>query len=990
MHCSNPDHGVVTSGPHDDPTRATNIGVAAHITAASPGGPRYDPAMSEGGRSSAENGIWLCQNCAKLVDSDTTCYTVEVLQLWKHRAEEKAGLEIKTSRSSYTVTEQDKGALRSLATLRDRVKQFWIRGVLENSVQREALLALSWKPVNNAVDHPWAGTVELPGEQPNLLPRAKRTSEVFKESGRALLILGEPGSGKTLTLLALGRDLINDAELDPAQPVPVVFNLSSWSLKRPPMLTWIVEELNAKYFCPRRLAEFWLEQNWILLLLDGLDEMTASAQADCIAAVHDYLSKHGSAGIAVCCRTKGYAALPLRLKLNAAIVLQPLDNAQIEQYFQHAGEGLSALRQAMVGDATIQELARTPLWLSIMSLAYQETTSEQIAEGGIEGTEQRREHILKIYTEKMLARRTMASTPFTKEQTLKWLGWLARYMLKKAETIFLVEALQPDCLEKPSHQEFYIGISRGLSGALFAACLVVVVTTNAMLSSRMVLASAAYMGAIAGTCTYGIEIFLLSRARDASNKTARQPRVEPRVWLYPIAFFLATLLAALLPSFFEYNLRVLLLPKSLLLLLLYSVNALLIAIIMGLPLVFMFCQRAKCHSLASDIQTAERLTWSWQHGGKRLLWGAAWGLLVELIGGACFVLILVLTPFDVFEPGLVPLDLKGFPHQMPTILKTIIAVMCLLLGGLVGASLSFLFGGLGSSISTKKTNINQGIHLSLRTATLAGLLVASGVGALSWFWLRFSTPPFPAVRDLVARLERAVFIGGAAGSIAGLWYGGIDIIQHYTLRFLLWKARCAPRKFGMFFDHACRTQFLQRVGGGCMFIHRALLTYFAKLGEENVTAEKNATVCLVWKCPQCEETTDFQVVEYVPDLIPRSPRPSDPPGVLYLQCAGCGHEIPVERSEIPIIDRAHEITTQFKQGRLMVDGYREESGRLQASFIQALVNRSWRCPKCGEENPEGFDSCWNCAAKEAPDQPKMTEDTKPSPHAPLGGNPWEN
>jgi predicted RNA-binding Zn-ribbon protein involved in translation (DUF1610 family) len=233
-------------------------------------------------------------------------------------------------------------------------------------------------------------------------------------------------------------------------------------------------------------------------------------------------------------------------------------------------------------------------------------------------------------------------------------------------------------------------------------------------------------------------------------------------------------------------------------------------------------------------------------------------------------------------------------------------------------------------------------------------------------------------------------MGGAVGSIAALWCGGMDIIQHYTLRFLLWKARCAPGKLGMFLDHGCRTQFLQRVGGGCMFIHRALLMYFARLGEENVIAEKNAAVCLVWKCPQCGETADFQTIGYISDLVPLSSRPSDPTGVLHLRCAGCRYTITVEPSEIPMIDRAHEITAQFKQGRLMADAYRDQISRLQASFMQALATASWKCPKCGEENPAGFDSCWNCAAKEAFDQPKVTEDTNPSPHAPLGGNPWES
>jgi len=88
--CSNPDCGARTSGPQADPSKAVNVGVAAHITAASPGGPRFDSMLNSEERSSATNGIWLCQNCAKLVDDDATRYPVATLQSWKRKAELEA------------------------------------------------------------------------------------------------------------------------------------------------------------------------------------------------------------------------------------------------------------------------------------------------------------------------------------------------------------------------------------------------------------------------------------------------------------------------------------------------------------------------------------------------------------------------------------------------------------------------------------------------------------------------------------------------------------------------------------------------------------------------------------------------------------------------------------------------------------------------------------------------------------------------------------
>ena len=92
--CSNPNCRKLTSGPQEDPTKAVNIGVAAHITAASQGGPRYDARLSSEERKSIDNGIWLCQNCAKLVDNDEQRYTADLLLKWKKLSEQAALLEV--------------------------------------------------------------------------------------------------------------------------------------------------------------------------------------------------------------------------------------------------------------------------------------------------------------------------------------------------------------------------------------------------------------------------------------------------------------------------------------------------------------------------------------------------------------------------------------------------------------------------------------------------------------------------------------------------------------------------------------------------------------------------------------------------------------------------------------------------------------------------------------------------------------------------------
>lgn len=94
MKCSNPNCRRPTSGPQENPKKVLNIGVAAHLSAASKGGPRYDHIMSPDERRSGANGIWLCQTCAKLIDNDPLRYDLDLLRRWRHLSEEAARLDI--------------------------------------------------------------------------------------------------------------------------------------------------------------------------------------------------------------------------------------------------------------------------------------------------------------------------------------------------------------------------------------------------------------------------------------------------------------------------------------------------------------------------------------------------------------------------------------------------------------------------------------------------------------------------------------------------------------------------------------------------------------------------------------------------------------------------------------------------------------------------------------------------------------------------------
>jgi hypothetical protein len=97
--CSNPDCRCQTTAPSDaDATGFIYIGAAAHITAAAAGGPRYDAGLTSEQRSDISNGIFLCRNCADMIDKNNGLdFPVETLKKWKTMHEDWVGSNLNKS-----------------------------------------------------------------------------------------------------------------------------------------------------------------------------------------------------------------------------------------------------------------------------------------------------------------------------------------------------------------------------------------------------------------------------------------------------------------------------------------------------------------------------------------------------------------------------------------------------------------------------------------------------------------------------------------------------------------------------------------------------------------------------------------------------------------------------------------------------------------------------------------------------------------------------
>lgn len=358
-------------------------------------------------------------------------------------------------------------------TLRN-VESAWIDGYLKNAVHKsvEIELGLTYQP--EAVSRTWGMILKRADQEDEPIPVTKSIYKIFKKKGRSLLILGEPASGKTITMLQLAERLIRKAQKDKTHPIPLVLNLSSWAAARQPLVEWLVEEIFLQYQVARGLTRSWLEHGHLLLLLDGLDEVAKGYRDDCVQAINEFKA-HYAIEVVVCSRTQDYKRLSQQLNLPNAILIQPLTVGEMNRYLTELGSSTSGIRSALADDKELQELAESPLLLSLMPIAYGGLERAAIATSASLETNRRR--LLDVYIGRMFERRPLpVDIGYTQDQALRWLANLARGMSYHNQSDFYIEQLQSTWLIKESSRQHYrvfahllVGLVFGLFGSLFGS-----------------------------------------------------------------------------------------------------------------------------------------------------------------------------------------------------------------------------------------------------------------------------------------------------------------------------------------------------------------------------------------------------------------------------------------------------------------------------------------------------------------------------------------
>ena len=297
----------------------------------------------------------------------------------------------------------------------------------------------------------------------SLVEPSNRTNKILNRDdikGR-LLLLGEPGAGKTTELLLLAEQLIREAEKSTEKPIPVVLELSTWQ-QDIPLTKWIGSQLYKRYRIAQNVTEQWIQQNQLIPLLDGLDELGLKNQGLCIDAIDKWLSSRPATSAVVCCRREEYEHTQQTKQLRGAIYLQPATTNQIRSYLKDLN------RESLWSNIQVQpallELAKTPLFLMMLVVAYEERPIRNQRE------------LFEAYIEKQIPGNngskssSEATESYTRQTTVRYLAWLAKQLEDRNETEFLIEEIQPSWLPSDMQRVLYqlsVGLLVGLSLGLY-------------------------------------------------------------------------------------------------------------------------------------------------------------------------------------------------------------------------------------------------------------------------------------------------------------------------------------------------------------------------------------------------------------------------------------------------------------------------------------------------------------------------------------------
>ena len=304
-------------------------------------------------------------------------------------------------------------------------------------------------------------------------PWSAITSE-WNANPTSMLILGEPGYGKTVAALTLLRHVNGEG----SERIAELFPLAEWyaySQRHPGghLRDWMSSALAIAYQLPPAVASAIADADDFVPILDGLDEVPEDHRTACKQAI----DAHAESALpyrpfVVTCRASEYMELaPTWFAPERQLFLTGLDRDQVGAILAATTATRPAWKpireRIAAGDPQLSKLFRSPLRLGIALQAYEGSDPAELAQWPADELQPR---IWDLFIQERDAGFEGADAATSR----KWLGFLASGMTREARQRLWLHELQvlaPPHIRSP--YVFKAGVAAGVCGVSLAADAIV-------------------------------------------------------------------------------------------------------------------------------------------------------------------------------------------------------------------------------------------------------------------------------------------------------------------------------------------------------------------------------------------------------------------------------------------------------------------------------------------------------------------------------------
>jgi hypothetical protein len=587
--------------------------------------------------------------------------------------------------------------------------------------------------------------------------------QAVRAVGGRLVVLGPPGAGKTVMALELVSASLARARASREEPIPILLDLIEW--RRGGMHRWLLEGLRDHYRVPVRIGAEMLERNELLVLADSLDAVPEPERSSCAAELEALSRERPGSSVILLSRTEEYEGLPNRLPWPTVEVAMPTP-AQVVRYARSAGLTLGKPDEPESNRAT-QPL--TPQVLHLLAVAGPRSAYPDPGTGTSPPLSSIAIRAVRRWWAGVEGRAALEPLVRLVAVELRNRRWWAASLGRLASTGLSQPKLRKSQRMLMIGTTTLVGVVVGLIiGATIGAVRTIVPQGGSRLTTGLL------FGALVALADALVTDAALFRSHDPQppESSEHSATARTRPWLLRLAVIVAL-----------------------------AGGCVAIRAVVGEPFAIVAVGTsfgAITGVLSRRLPWRDSVRWSWRSFLRKLLIRLA----------------------VVFSAGLALLMFTDHSEALLTALG---------LGLGLGVT-SAMVAGFKRRIAPFPQH-EPALASRIGRVMLGGAAIALGAGTVTGLLALTVTAGSPGGGDparwLVAGWLAALVTGLAASALAATLYGGLELLERWTLASVLERAGIAHRPVGRSLEGLCDGMLLRPAGAGVAFIDRPVLDVLA-------------------------------------------------------------------------------------------------------------------------------------------------------------------